>query len=280
MCNEKGGIIDDLTIYKFNGKKFMLVVNASNEIPDFEWCKKIAKHEKFHVKVTNSSREFAKLDIQGPNSKKILQQITDFDLNELSFYTFKEGNLIGFPGIISQSGYTGELGYEIYFPWNAASEVWDKLLELGKEDGIKPIGLGARDTLRLECAMNLYGHEMDENKTPLEARYAWVCDFEKDFIGKEAILAQKEKGVPSKLVGFEMVDRGIARNPYKVFKNGEEIGYVTSGTMSPTLKKALGLSYIKSEHASVGEEIEIQIRDKLCMAKIVKLPFYKKTDGV
>ncbi|MFH1588578.1 MAG: glycine cleavage system aminomethyltransferase GcvT [Candidatus Diapherotrites archaeon] len=276
ICNEQGGILDDLTAYKFSEEKFMVVVNASNELKDFNWLKKIKEENGFDAEVKNASSEFSKLDLQGPKSQELLQKIVDFDLNEIGFYEFKEGKLDGVNAVISRSGYTGEEGFELYFEWNKASQIWNKFMELGKEFGIKPIGLGARDTLRVECAMNLYGNEMDETKTPLQARYSWVLDLEKDFIGKQAILKQKEKGIPGKLVGFELIDKGIARHGYKIFKEGKELGEVTSGTLSPTLKKSLGLCYIKSDFAKTDTEIEIRIRDKKCKAKIVKIPFYKR----
>jgi len=276
ICNEKGGILDDLTIYKISDEKFMLVVNGANEEKDFNWIKKIKEENNFEVEVKNSSSEFSKLDLQGPNSEKILQKIVDFDLKEIGFYEFKEAKIDGVDGIVSRSGYTGETGFELYFPWDSALQIWNKIMEIGKEFNIKPIGLGARDTLRLECAMNLYGNEMDETKTPLQARYGWVLDLDKDFIGREAILKQKEQGVKGKLVGFELTERGIARHGYKIFKDSEEIGEVTSGTLSPTLKKALGLCYIKTEFSKPDTEIEIEIRGKKTKAKIVKIPFYKK----
>jgi aminomethyltransferase len=276
ICNEKGGILDDLTVYKFNKKKYMLVVNASNEEKDFNWFNKIREENGFKAEIKNVSSKTAKIDLQGPNSQEILQKIIDFDLNEIKYYEFKEGKINGINSIISRSGYTGEDGFELYFPWDSAVEIWTELIKHGESHGIKPAGLAARDTLRLECGMNLYGNEMDESKTPLQARYSWVLDLEKDFIGKKAILEQKEKGVKEKLAGFELIDKGIARHGHKIFKEEKEIGIVTSGTLSPTLKKALGLSYIKTEFTQIGTEIEIEIREKKRKAKIVKLPFYKR----
>jgi len=276
ICNEQGGIMDDLTIYKFSNEKYLLVVNASNDVKDFEQLEKVRRENNFDASVKDVSGETAKLDLQGPNSQKILQQIVDFELDDIKFYSFKEGKINGIEGIVSRSGYTGEDGFELYFAWKKGPEIWNKLLEIGKEHGLKPIGLGARDTLRLEGAMNLYGHEMDETKTPLEARYEWIVDFDKDFVGKEAIQKQEEECLPGKLVGFEMIDRGIARAHYKIFDGEKEIGEVTSGSLSPTLKKSLGLCYIKSQYANSGTEIEIEIREKKLKAKIVKLPFYKR----
>jgi len=279
MCNKEGGIMDDLTVYKFNNEKYMLVVNASNDKKDCEHVKKVCEEDGFDATVKDVSPKTAKLDLQGPNSQKILQQIVDFDLNEIKYYYFKEGKINGVNGIVSRSGYTGEDGFELYFPWEKCPEVWNKLLEIGKEHSLKPVGLGARDTLRLECAMNLYGHEMDEIKKPLETRHGWLCCFDKDFIGKKALLKQKEEGVKENLVGFEMVYKGIARHGHKVFVNGKEAGAVTSGTFSPTLKKSIGLCFIDADFTDIGLEIEIKIRERLSKAKIVKLPFYKRVEA-
>lgn len=280
LCNENGGILDDLTIYKFNENRFMVVVNASNIEKDFNQVKKVNEQNKFNAKVLDISESIAKLDLQGPKSQEILQKLVDFDLNEIKFYEFKECSVSNEAAIVSRSGYTGEDGFEIYFDWNAAPKIWKLILETGKEYGIKPCGLGARDTLRLECAMNLYGHEMDETKTPLQARYEWVVDCDKDFIGKVAILKQKQEGVKEKLAGFEMIDNAIARNGYELFKDGNMVGFVTSGSQSPTLKKRIGLCYIKTEYSRADNEFDVNIRDKLYKAKIVKLPFYKRDKGV
>ena len=277
MCNEKGGILDDLTIYKFSEEKYMVVVNASNIEKDFNWIRKVNEENKFGTVVKDITEKTAKLDFQGPNAVEVLQQLVDFDLSEIEFYGFKEGKIDGVDAIVSRSGYTCEDGFEIYFSWGVAKQVWNKILEVGKDSGIKPAGLGARDTLRLECAMNLYGNEMDESKTPLQARYCWVVDFEKDFIGKKNLLKQKEEGVKEKLVGFEMLEGGIARHGYKIFKDGKEVGFVTSGTLGPTLKKAIGLCYIITKLSEAETEIEVEIRERKYKAKIVKLPFYKGT---
>ncbi len=276
MCNENGGILDDLTIYRHSAEKYMVVVNASNERKDFEWIQKVCREGNFEAQVANISARTAKLDLQGPTAQKILQKITGSDLGQIGFYEFMECKVDGLPSVVSRSGYTGEDGFEIYFDWDGAPKVWDSLLLHGKDEGLKPCGLGARDTLRLEAAMNLYGHEMDETRSPLESRYSWVLDFENDFIGKEAILRQKEQGIREKLAGFEMVDRAIARNGYKVFDSQGQAGFVTSGSMSPTLKKALGLCYIKTEHATPETVFEVEVREKKYRAKTVKLPFYKR----
>lgn len=278
LCNEHGGIIDDLTIYKLAEDRFMAVVNSSTAPKDFAWVKKLALQKKFKIKVSDVSMQTAKLDIQGPRAEEILQKIVSWDLSEIGFYSFKEEpkSLAGTDSIISRSGYTGEDGFEVYFDWNKAVDVWNSLLGEGKSLGIAPVGLGARDTLRLEAGFNLYGNEMSESTNPFECRYGWVVSKEKDFVGKKAIFAQKEAGLKRKLVGFEMIDRAIARHGYKVFINGQEIGVVTSGSPSPTLKKNIGLCSVKPEFGEVGTEIEIEVRAQKYKAVVVSLPFYKR----
>src|SRR3989339_1636775 len=272
MCNENGGIIDDLMVYKYNNEKILLVVNAGTRPEDFKWILKYAGD--FEVEVKDISDEITKLDIQGPNAQKILQKITDYDLNEIKRFNFTEILVAGIKMIVSRSGYTGEDGFEIYFDNVAAEKIWDKLLEIGKEDGLIPCGLGARDTLRTECGMMLYGHDIDTNMTPFESVYGFAVSLNKNFIGKEVLEKQKNEGTKKKLVGFEMIDRGIARQHYSIFKNGEKIGEVTSGTPSPTLNKNIGMGYVRTEDAIVDSTIEIQIRDNFAKAKIVSLPFY------
>ncbi len=278
LCNEQGGILDDLTVYKMRHDKFMVVVNSSTTPKDFAWIKKVAAQKKFSAKVSDISTKTAKFDIQGPRAEEILQKIVSWDLSEIGFYNFKEveKSLEGFDSIISRSGYTGEDGFEVYFDWNKAKEIWSLLLEKGKGHGIAPIGLGARDTLRLEAGFNLYGSEMDESTNPFECRYGWVVGKEKDFAGKKAIFAQKEEGLKRKLAGFEMLDRSIARHGYKVFAGGQEIGVVTSGSPSPTLKKNIGLCSVKPEFGEVGTEMQIEVRGTKYRAAIVSLPFYKR----
>jgi aminomethyltransferase len=240
---------------------------------DFEWFEKAKNEFGFDAVITNNSDAYAKIDVQGPNSQEILQKISDKDLSEISFYTFFECKLNEIPAIVSRSGYTGEDGFELYFPAQEAIGLWKKLLELGAI----PAGLGARDTLRLEAGMNLYGHEMNKNVSPLECRYGWVTSLEKDFIGAEALRKQKKAGVGRKLIGIEMIERAIARNPYPVLSiQNEKIGEVTSGTFSPTLKKNIALCLIKTEFSETGTELLIEIREKKLKAKVVKLPFYRK----
>lgn len=279
ICNEKGGIIDDLTIYKIAEDEFMLVTNASTLDKDLKQVLKVKKQlglKDAEVKVTDISQKTAKLDLQGPKAKLILKKICSENLDLLKYYHFTKGKLLGEEAIISQSGYTGELGYELYFDINKAVSVWNKLLKAGKKWDLKPIGLGARDTLRLECGMNLYGHEISDEIHPLQSRYAWIVDFDKDFVGRKALEKIKARGWRRQLLGFEMVDRGIPRNGYPILKNGQEIGQVTSGTYSPTLKKGIGMGYVDIKYGKLGRIIEIKIRDNIVKAKIIKLPFYKR----
>lgn len=273
FCNEKGGIIDDLTIYKYSDEKYMLVINAGTATKDYEW---ILKHaEDMDAQVENISDDIAKLDIQGPNAEQILQKITDSDLKEIKRYAFAEIAIDGVEMTVSRSGYTGENGFELYMQNQYAKQIWDKLMEAGKEDGLIPCGLGARDTLRIECGMMLYGHDINMETSPLEAVYGWAVSFKKDFVGKEALEKQKQEGFTRKLVGFEMIDRGIAREHYKIYKDGEEVGEVTSGAPSPSTGKNVGMGYIKFGLHEPDTEIEVEIRGKLVKAKVVELPFYK-----
>ncbi|MFA6991972.1 MAG: glycine cleavage system aminomethyltransferase GcvT [Candidatus Gracilibacteria bacterium] len=274
FCDENGGIIDDLTIYKYTEEQYMLVVNAGTTPYDFEWCKKHA--EKYDVQLDNISDNITKLDLQGPKAEQILQRISDTDLSSIKRYWFKVIKIDGVEMVVSRSGYTGEDGFELYFANSEAEHIWNKILEVGKPDGLLPCGLGSRDTLRTECGMMLYGHDIDREHTPLEAVYGWVVSFEKDFVGKAALQKQQEEGLKRKLAGFEMTGRGIARNPYPIYYNGEEVGVVTSGTPSPTTGKNIGMGYIRYDLRKPDTEIDIKIRDNFVKAKIVKLPFYKK----
>ena len=270
MCYENGGCVDDLFVYRLKDK-FMLVVNAANIDKDFEW---LNKNNKEGVEIKNISNETAKLDIQGPDAEKVLQKLTDYNLSEIKRFYCKNILLNNIPVLISRTGYTAEDGFEIYFNKWKAIEMWNKILEAGKEFGIKPIGLGARDTLRLEACYSLNDHEIDKSLTPIEAGIGFAVKFNKDFIGKEILKKQAEGGTEKKLFCFEMIDRGIPREHYKIFDK-EEIGFVTSGTFSPTFKKGIGMCYIESGLKKIGDEINIQIRNKLHKAKIVERPFYK-----
>jgi aminomethyltransferase len=277
ITNEQGGIIDDLTVYRLAEEHYRLVTNASRTDDDYRWILKI-KEEKgiTDVQVINATDQTGKVDIQGPCSQEILQKITADDLSPLKFYYSIESKILDIPALISRSGYTGEDGFEIYTEAGRIGEVWDNLMETGVEGGLKPVGLGARDTLRLECGMMLYGNDMDETTMPFEVVYGWITDLDKDFIGSENLRRQKEKGIERKLVGFEMVDRGIARHGYEVLKNGREIGEVTSGTFAPTLNKAIGMAFVPVAYKDPGTDISIRIRNKEAKARIVPLPFYKR----
>ncbi len=277
MCNDKGTIIDDLLVYKFSDEHFMFVVNASNIEKDYKWIEGVVKRFGKDIVLKDISDETPLLALQGPKSQETLQKVTDLDLSQIKYYWFQKGMIEEIQVIISRTGYTGEDGFEIYIKPEYAPKVWNKILEVGKEEGIKPIGLGARDTLRLECAMLLYGNDMDETRTPLETNIAWTVKSDKEnFIGEEALLKQKEEGIKQKLIGFELLERGIPRHNYPILKNREKIGIVTSGGFSPTLKKGIGLGYVKTDFSKEGTEIQIQIREKLVKAQIVKIPFYRR----
>lgn len=274
MCTEEGGIIDDLTIYKFNDQKYLLVVNAGTTDGDLQWCEQWGQG--MDLTITNISEDITKLDLQGPKAEQILQALTVTDLKSIKRYHFKVIQVDNVEMIISRSGYTGEDGFELYFPNEHAEHIWKKLLEGGAPHGLIACGLGSRDTLRTECGMMLYGHDIDTQHTPLEAVYGWAVSLDKDFIGRDALLRQKREGLKRKLVGFEMVDRGIAREHYAVFHDGQQVGEVTSGTPSPTLGKNIGMAYVPSELAKPGTTLQIQVRDNLINAVVTTLPFYKK----
>ena len=271
MCNESGGIIDDLMVYKLTKDQFLLVVNASTIEKDFDWLLK--NKGRFDVEITNLSDMTAKLDVQGPNASKIIEDITGVSVKDLKRFYFKEFIVNGCNIMISRSGYTAEDGFELYFPAANAVNIWNILLSNEKMHGIKPIGLGARDTLRLEAGYNLYGHESNEDTNPFEAGIDFIVSFNKDFIGKQALL-QAKKNLTRKIVAFEMLDNCIPRHNYKIQKNNELLGFVTSGTMSPITKKGIGLGFVKTDQAKIGNEIDIDIRGKLYKAKIVNRPIY------
>jgi aminomethyltransferase len=276
LLTDTGGIIDDLTVYKFAQDDYMLVTNATTRERDWEWLNDLQETRGFDCTLEDVSNNTGKLDMQGPSAQDILQTLTNYDLKNLRYYHFVELKVLGKPAIISRSGYTGEDGFEIYAPAAAIGSVWDTLLAAGAGAGLKPAGLGARDTLRLEAGMMLNGQDMTEAVSPLEVSYSWIVDWEKDFIGKPALIKAKEKGLSKKLVGAEMTGRGIARHGYKVLCSAREIGMVTSGTYSPTLNKAIALAFVSIAYSAPGTEISIAIRDKMTAAEIVKLPFYKR----
>ncbi len=279
LTNEQGGILDDLTVYRLENDHYMLVTNAASKDKDLQWLETRKKAEGFSgVEISDRTDELGKLDIQGPQAQAILQSLTEADLNALKYYNCLNTIVAGIPALVSRSGYTGEDGFVIYAAGERIGVAWDCLLAAGAGAGLKPVGLGARDTLRLEAGMMLYGHEMDESVSPFEVTYGWVVDLGKDFIGRDALSRQKKTGVSRKLVGFEMVDRGIARQGYKVLKYGREIGEVTSGTLSPTLNKAVGLAFVPVIYTEPETEIDILIRERPVRAKIVRLPFYNRKD--
>lgn len=277
LTTPKGTPVDDLLVYRIGEDEFFLVVNASNTEKDFNW---ILNHSKgFEVEVKNESDEWTQLAIQGPLSQKVIAPLLDFDPSELKYYWFKEGNFAGEKAIISRTGYTGEDGFEVYFKGDEeiAEKVYTNIMEKGKEFGILPCGLGARNTLRLEAKMCLYGNDIDEETTLLEADLGWIVNFDKgDFIGREALLKQKENGIERKLIGFEVHDRAPAREHSPIYINGREMSFVRSGSYAPYLKKNIGLAYLPIEYTGIGTEIEIKIRDRFVKASVVETPFYKR----
>lgn len=272
ITNERGRIIDDLIIYKISEQKWMLVVNASNIEKDWNW---LNEHNKQNIRLENKSDEMSLLAIQGPKSIEAMQCLSGVDLSQIKNYHFTIGSFAGVDNvIISATGYTGEKGFEIYFENKYAKDIWNKVMEAGKEFGIEPCGLAARDTLRLEKGYCLYGNEIDETTTPLEAGLSWITKLNTDFIGKDALLKEKEKGIENRLIGFQMIEKGIPRTGYKIVDEYENtLGRVTSGTQSPILKKGVGLGYVNHEFAKIGTKVRIQIRDRNLLAEVVKLPF-------
>ncbi len=270
LPNATGGIVDDLLVYKIRDNEYLLVVNASNIDKDWNW---ISSHNTFGVEMTNASSEYSLFAVQGPKAAGVLQTLTAVDLSAMSYYTFKIGSMAGFDDvIISNTGYTGAGGFEIYVKNENALAMWNAIFEAGASEGIQPIGLGARDTLRTEKGYCLYGHDIDDTTSPIEAGLGWITSFNKDFIMKDHHAAIKAAGPSKKLVGFEMIDRGIPRQHYPILNAaGEVIGEVTSGTQSPTLSKGIGMGYVSTAHT--GSEIFISIREKALKAEIVKMPF-------
>ncbi len=275
MPNGKGGIVDDLIIYRISQDHYFLVVNASNIEKDWNW---ISSHNDLGVEMNNLSDEYSLLAIQGPKAAEAMQVLTSIDLSNMVYYTFQFGTFADVENVmVSATGYTGSGGFEIYVKNADVSLVWDRVFEAGESFGIKPIGLAARDTLRLEMGFCLYGNDINDTTSPLEAGLGWITKFTKDFVDSDYLKAQKEKGVSRKLVAFEMIERGIPRHDYRILDaNNQNIGIVTSGTMSPSMKIGIGLGYVEVSHASLDSDIFIEIRDKGVKAKIVKLPFYKK----
>ncbi|MDD2716217.1 MAG: glycine cleavage system aminomethyltransferase GcvT [Candidatus Wallbacteria bacterium] len=274
MCHEHGGIVDDLLVYRFNSEKFLLVVNASNIDKDFKHIQTISK--KFKVTVKNDSDNYAQIAVQGPKAIFVVAKLTEIDLDSISFYWFRETKISGFDCIVSRTGYTGEDGFEIYCSPKAAPSIWQNLMKAGTKYEIQPCGLGSRDTLRFENKLVLYGHELDDQTTPLNARLNWAIDWDSDFNGKNALLKEKEEGLRKKLVGLEMLTAGVPRQGYKVFDKDQEVGVVTSGCKAPFLDKFLALAYLKPELGEIDSRLFVEIHGKKLEAKVVKTPFYKK----
>lgn len=274
MTNDEGGIVDDLLVYCLSDQEFMLVVNAANIEKDWNW---IVSKNSMGVEMENASDKYALLAVQGPKAIDALQTLTNVDLSNIAFYTFDHGTFAGVDNVIlSATGYTGSGGFELYIPSSEAVEVWNKVMETGAAYDIKPIGLAARDTLRLEMGYCLYGNDIDDTTSPIEAGLGWITKFTKDFNARPIVEAVKTNGADKKLVGFEMIDRGIPRQNYEIcLEDGQFIGNVTSGTMAPSLEKAIGMGYVLKDFAKADTEICINIRNKFIKAKVVKLPFYK-----
>ena len=273
MCYETGGVVDDLLAYRFSENHYFLCVNASNSDKDYDW---IARHaSSFNVNIKNISSETSQLALQGPDAKNVLQSLCDISLDDLSYYNFRRGMVNNVESLISRTGYTGEDGFELYLSPEKVSEVFRSLMEQGRSYGIQPIGLGARDTLRIEMGYPLYGNEIDNNPTPLDAGLGWVIKFDKgEFLGRGSLLKQKEQGsLRRKLVGLKLLTRGVPRAHYQVFKNGESVGEVTSGTFSPTLNTGVGLCYVSSEYSDIGNHLDMKIRDQLVATEVIQLPF-------
>lgn len=274
MPNGKGGIVDDLIIYRVNAEEYFIVVNASNIEKDWNW---ISSHNDLGVEMENLSDQYSLLAIQGPKAAEAMQSLTEIDLSNMTYYTFQHGTFAGIDNImISATGYTGSGGFEVYVKNEDVNQVWDAVFTAGADFGIKPIGLAARDTLRLEMGFCLYGNDIDDTTSPLEAGLGWITKFTKDFTDSEFLAKQKETGVTRKLVAFEMIDRGIPRHDYPILDAaGTVIGKVTSGTMSPSMKIGIGLGYVTVDHSKLDSEIFVEIREKGVKAMVVKLPFYK-----
>ncbi len=274
LLYDHGGFVDDILVHKVAGDRYFLCVNASNQDKDFEH---IRSQNRFDAQVENAGDRYAQLAIQGPRAQATLQKLTAVDLSSIRYYWFTDGEVAGTPARIAHTGYTGEAGFEIYVPPSEAGRTWKVVLEAGGEFGIKPCGLGARNTLRLEAKMALYGHEIDASISPLEADLGWIVKLDKgEFVGRDALVRQKERGIQRKLVGFEMCGRGIGRDGYEVYLDGAPAGWVTSGSPSPTLNKNIGLCYLPTEQAQPGKRIQIIVRSQPVDAVTVETPFYKR----
>ena len=275
LPNNEGGIVDDLIVYKLNEEHYLLVVNASNIDKDWDW---ISSHNVFGAEMKNVSEDYSLLAIQGPKAVEAMQSITSIDLASIKYYHFEVADFAGIENVvISATGYTGSGGFEIYCKNSEVESIWNAVFEAGKAFGIKPVGLAARDTLRLEMGFCLYGNDINDTTSPIEAGLGWITKFTKEYTNSINLKAQKEAGVSRKLIGFELIERGIPRHDYEIVDvDGNNIGIVTSGTQSPSLGKAIGMGYVKTEFTALDSEIFILIRDKKIAAKVVKMPFYKK----
>lgn len=278
LPNTGGGIVDDLIVYQMKEEQYLLVVNASNIEKDWEW---ISSYNDMGVEMRNLSDDYSLLAIQGPKAVEAMQPLSSIDLSAIKYYHFEVGDFAGIPNvIISATGYTGSGGFEIYCKNSEVEQIWNKVFEAGAAYGIKPIGLAARDTLRLEMGFCLYGNDINDSTSPLEAGLGWITKFTKDFVNSENLKKQKEEGVKRKLVGFELTERGVPRHDYEIVdKDGNQIGIVTSGTMSPSMNKGIGLGYVETGHSAPGTEIFIRIRKNDVPAAVVKPPFYKPTNS-
>lgn len=278
FCYPWGGVVDDLLVYRLGQEEFLLVVNAGNKDKDYAWIKsRQGADSGSSLVIRDKSADTGQIAIQGPRAQQILSRLTGYNLEQIHYYYFDRFSVGGMEALVSRTGYTGEDGFEIYVDTGSTAELWRLLLEMGRDLGLVPAGLGARDTLRFEARMPLYGHELNDKTTPLEAGLGMFVSWNKgDFLGREALLKQKEEGLKRKLVGFTMIDRGVPRSGYSLGKNGIIIGEVASGSFAPTLKSNLGLGYVNIDEAHVGNEITVQIRDKELKAQIVKTPFYKR----
>jgi aminomethyltransferase len=278
LTTPEGTVVDDLLVYRFDSDHLLLVVNAGTTEKDWNW---ITSHRRSgEAQLANVSSDYCQLALQGPDAIGILARVTDLPLSEIKYYHFSEGKVDGVPAMVSRTGYTGEDGFEVYAATDKAEQIWNRLLDagnFGSEEGVLPCGLAARNTLRLEAGMALYEHEIDETTTLLEANLGWICKLSKDdFIGRDVLARQKEEGVRKRLVGFEVTERGIARDGQDVLVDGSRLGKVTSGSPAPYLKKNIGMAYVPIEFANEGQQIQIDVRGKLVGAEIVKTPFYKR----
>jgi glycine cleavage system T protein (aminomethyltransferase) len=273
LLNERGGFVDDVVAYRFSPERIFICVNAGNREKDFDWMKSHARG----VAPVNRSDDWAQLAVQGPKATGIVQKLTAVDVGKIATYRFAEGEVAGAKCIISRTGYTGEDGFELYTPPEKAEALWFALLEAGQGDGLKPAGLGARDSLRTEMKFALYGNDIDDDHTPLEAGLGWIVKLDKaEFIGKPALEQQRAAGVPRKLVGFELTDPGVPRHGYPILKDGQRVGEVTSGTMGPSVKKPIGIGYVPAALAAEGSTFQVEIRGRPAGARVVKTPFYKR----